>query len=206
MAGASAILGPLLDNQHSLHGVLAYTHPIEIALPGLLVETTWWTPLLFAVAGAIIGVGTPLLDELLSSSNSPETKENEIDPSWAVVLIGITAFVLQYWASAELDAPLLGQTLGGTSVPTIDAALGVAAVATWAALDGTPQGLFMAGLTAVAGPTMEMVLISQGLYNYSHPQFLELVPTWIAWTYFAGGPAVGNLGRKVAAEFKKRRQ
>lgn len=206
MAGASAILGPLLDNQHSLHGVLAYTHPIRIDLPVLLVETTWWTPLLFALAGVIIGAGTPALDELLSSSKPDETKDNRIDPSWTVVLIGITAFVLQYWASAELDAPLLGQTLGATPVPAIDAVLGVAAVATWAVLDATPQGLFMSGLTAVAGPTVEMILISQGLYHYAHPQFLGLVPTWIAWTYFAGGPAVGNLGRKVVAELKRRGQ
>ena len=64
MGSASAVLGPLLDNQHSAHGVLKYTHSSRLVLPFLVVETTWWTPLLFGVAGIIIGVGTPLLDEL----------------------------------------------------------------------------------------------------------------------------------------------
>ena len=56
----------------------------------------------------------------------------------------------------------------------------------------------MAALTAVSGPIIEILLIKQGLYHYAHPVVLDAVPTWIAWTYFAGGPAVGNLGRKTA--------
>ena len=55
----------------------------------------------------------------------------------------------------------------------------------------------MAGLTALAGPGIEVVLIKVlGLYHYNHADILG-IPTWIPWVYFCGAPAVGNLGRKV---------
>jgi hypothetical protein len=58
----------------------------------------------------------------------------------------------------------------------------------------------MSALTALGGPALEVFLINVlGLYSYSHPVLLGAVPTWIAWVYFAGGPAVGLLGRRVRA-------
>ena len=64
----------------------------------------------------------------------------------------------------------------------------------------TPAGLFMASLTALAGPVVEILLIQQlHLYHYNHAGPIG-VPNWIAWVYFCGSPAVGNLGRKVRAE------
>ena len=116
------------------------------------------------------------------------------------------------------------------------------------------QGAFMAALTAVAGPAMEMSLIN-GLHLYSyqhnawvrstpllqhalpafppdphaapstpplpaHPPFTAFflhpprsrhptqvlgTPSWICWVYACGGPAVGNLGRRVSAELQRQR-
>ena len=64
----------------------------------------------------------------------------------------------------------------------------------------------MACLTAVAGPAVEITLINWlHLYAYTHPAVLG-VPTWIPWVYFAGAPAVGNLGRKVAAQLTQPQQ
>lgn len=58
-------------------------------------------------------------------------------------------------------------------------------------------GFFMAALTALAGPLIEILLIKQfGLYHYNHTGPLG-IPTWIPWVYFCGAPAVGMLGRKV---------
>lgn len=204
MGAASAVLGPVCDNFHSQFFVLRYADPIRIdlSLPqsvlNVTFETTWWTPLLFAVAGVILGLAHPLLDDALEGGR----KKGNL--SWTWVLIGISVFVEQYWMSAVLEAPLLGIEVL-PHVPALDAILCLTAVTTWAVFDGSRQGIFMAILTAVAGPAVEYVLITQGhLYSYSHPQILGVLPSWIGWTYFAGAPAVGNLGRKAAAVLKSR--
>jgi heat shock protein 5 len=106
--------------------------------------------------------------------------------------------------SAALEGPLLGIEVV-PHVPALDAILCLTAVTTWAVFDGSRQGIFMAVLTAVAGPALEYLLITQGhLYSYSHPQIFGVLPSWMGWTYFAGGPSVGNLGRKAAAILKSR--
>ena len=63
-----------------------------------------------------------------------------------------------------------------------------------------PAGMFMATITALAGPAIEVFLIAKlDLYSYSHPTAWGIIPTWIPWVYFCGSPAVGNLGRKIKA-------
>lgn len=158
-----------------------------------------WVPLLFGAAGVILGVAHPLLDAWLPGAKP----RGGSDPSWTFVLLGITAFVLEYWASGVLEQPLMGQRLG--PLPALDVALAAPAVALWWAADGSRQGLFMACLTAVAGPAVEVGLINVlHLYSYSHPWALG-IPSWIWAVYFAGGPAVGNLGRKVSAVLVQKR-
>eukprot|EP00887_Chlorella_sp_A99_P001118 scaffold14.g1118.t1 len=184
MGLASAILGPLCDGQHSAHGVLHYADPVHLTLLGALtLETCWWVPLLFGAAGVILGVAHPLLDAWL-----PESRPRwGTDPSWAVVVLGIAVFVLQYAASGILE-PQLGHSLG--PLPALDALLAGVAWAHWAAFDGTRQGLFMACLTAVAGPAVEVGLINGlHLYHYTHAQAAG-IPLWIPWVYFCGAPAV----------------
>lgn len=158
-------------------------------------------PLLFAVAGIILGVSHPLLDAWQQQRGGAQPRLGS-DPSWAAVLACIALFVLQYAASGALEAPLLGASLPG-GVPTLDALLWALALALWWAFDGSLQGLGMAALTAAAGPAVEMTLIHFGLYAYSHPVLLG-TPIWIPAVYWAGGPAVGNLGRKVAATLLRR--
>jgi hypothetical protein len=116
--------------------------------------------------------------------------------------IAAATAVLQYGLSGILEQPTLGQTLPGTSIPTLDTVLFTYALLHWTVFDRTPQGFAMAAMTAVCGPAVEMFLINVlGLYQYSHPVVLG-VPTWIPWVYFCGGPAVGNLGRRVWSELK----
>lgn len=118
--------------------------------------------------------------------------------SWPWVLLCISLFVTQYWLSGVLEQPLLGQTLGSSSVPTLDTALLIYALVHWYVLDRTLPGFGMSALTAVCGPAVEIGLINLfGLYHYAHPVWFGAVPTWIPWVYFCGGPAVGNLGRLV---------
>ena len=61
-------------------------------------------------------------------------------PSWPCVLLGISAFVLQYDASGELADSLGAQHLPVVDSHGLDAVLAAAALATYAALDGTKQG------------------------------------------------------------------
>lgn len=154
-------------------------------------------PLLFAAAGIILGVSHPLLDAWQQERGGQQPRGGA-DPSWSFVLAAITLFVLQYAASGTLEEPLLRQALPG-GLPALDALLLSSGVALWWAFDCSPQGLLMACLTAVAGPAVEVALIN-GLhaYTYTHPSFLG-IPSWIAWVYLAGGPAVGNLGRRVSS-------
>jgi hypothetical protein len=86
--GAGAVLGPLLDHQHSRFDVLHYEHPLLLRLPPDLVvpdtsyapwlrslvdaffvresaglETAPWVPVLFGTAAVIIGLGHTLGDD-----------------------------------------------------------------------------------------------------------------------------------------------
>lgn len=78
---------------------MKYAEPIRIPLPflGYTFETCWWVPALFGLAGVILGVCYPLLDGYLQESG------NSRSPPWSVVTLGISLFVLQYWASGALS-------------------------------------------------------------------------------------------------------
>jgi Insulin-induced protein (INSIG) len=219
LGAAGATLGPLCDGLHSSHGVLHYSHP-DVALSlhaGPLewsLETCRWVPLLFGLAGIILGVGVPLLDRVSAAGSArvgvgrhqvQQQLSLSPPPSWTAVLACISAFVLQYAASAVLEPQLHGVPVlhGAPELRVLDALLAACAATHWAAFDGTAVGLGMAALTAVSGPAVEVVLINAGhLYSYSHPDVLG-IPSWIAWTYCAGGPAVGNLGRTVWAHLER---
>uniref|UniRef100_A0A383W9M4 Uncharacterized protein n=1 Tax=Tetradesmus obliquus TaxID=3088 RepID=A0A383W9M4_TETOB len=224
-------------------------------------ETCWWVPLLFGLAGLILGLAVPLLDEAAAAAAQQEGQKQQqqrllgelfglaglilglavplldeaaaaaaqrggqqqpqqqrllgaaanapLDPAWPAVLLCISLFVAQYGLSGILEQPTLGQTLTllpGTPIPTLDTLLFTYAMLHWLVLDKTPQGFGMAALTAVCGPAVEMLLINVlQLYHYSHPVVLG-VPTWIPWVYFCGGPAVGNLGRRVWSHLKSSTQ
>lgn len=190
LASASAVLGPCCDSLHSGAGVLTYAaaaHPVVV--PGLGITTCPWVPCLFAVAGIILGVGTPVLDSAAGPNVPPPA--TGYDPGWPVALATIAAFVFIYWWSAQPAA----------TAPALTAA----AVSLWAVTDRTPQGAALALAAAIAGPAIETGLI-QGLHLYSYSSTCALGP-WPAWVpavYAAGGPAVGLLGRRVAAELRGR--
>ena len=203
---SGATLGPLCDSLHSRFGVLRYERPLHLHVGGgfLDLETTWWTPLLFALAGVIIGAGLPFLDEKVVVSASASTSSpSSLDRGWPLKLLSVSAFVLIYFLSA-----VGGER--GQSPDWLPPALWVCSLLLFALADATPQGFLVAAATALGGPGIEFFLIkSLHLYRYADDSFLGAFPAWIAAVYFAGGPAVGALGRRVRAELasgkKKRR-
>ena len=206
---SGAVLGPLCDSLHSRFGVLRYERPLHVGF-GDGLETTWWTPLLFALAGAIIGAGLPFLDEKVSASTSASTSSSSSSPSsasassldrgWPLTLLFVSCFVLIYFLSA-----VGGEQ--GRSPEWLAPSLWLCSLSLFALADATSQGLAVAAATAIGGPGIELFLIKGlHLYHYADESFLGAYPAWIAAVYFAGGPAVGALGRRVRAELARRKR
>ena len=190
-----AALGPFLDSYHSLFGVLSYEQPLtahlwgsgSAAAPDLpALVTAWWVPELFGLAGFLIGWLYILLDEALVT---PAPKRN---PSWPLILAGISFFTLQYWLSGALSA-------SGVDRSTILNVMSILAAGGFAVLDRTEAGLWTSAATALGGPAIEVglitVLVGHGGYHYNDLGETGYFPLWIVPVYFLGGPAVGNLAR-----------
>ena len=195
MTTCGAALGPFLDSYHSLFGVLTYEQPLTAhlwgsgspATPDLpALVTAWWVPELFGLAGFIIGWLYILLDEAL---NTPADRR---DPSWPLILVGISFFTAQYWLSGVMYANHVDRT-------TILNVMSVLAAAGFAALDLTEAGFWTSLATAIGGPAIECglitVLVGHGGYHYNDLGETGYFPLWILPVYFLGGPAVGNLAR-----------
>eukprot|EP00878_Enallax_costatus_P023792 GHUV01025339.1.p1 GENE.GHUV01025339.1~~GHUV01025339.1.p1 ORF type:complete len:195 (+),score=32.74 GHUV01025339.1:150-734(+) len=80
MFASGAVLGPFCDGLHSQYDVLHYEHPsvqLQLALGPLhwSFETCWWVPLLFGVAGVIIGVSVPLMDSILHQRSQEQSMQ-----------------------------------------------------------------------------------------------------------------------------------
>lgn len=179
LAAASALLGPALDGLHSATGALKYAAPLHIGP----LETTAWTPVLFAAAGPLIGLGALELD-----ARFPPPARARAAPVAAV----IAAFVGVYAASGVLDARVEWAT---------GPVLCALAAAEWAGLDGSVGAATMGALAAAAGYVVEAGLVNIGeLYSYRSAEVAGL-PLWIGPVYFAGGPAVAALARALADRF-----
>lgn len=213
MFAASAVLGPLCDGCHSRHDVLHYAEqPGKILLPALtgahsapLLETCWWVPVLFGVAGVLLGGSHPYFDVVLSQERFGQ--ERRPAPGWLSTMAVVACFCASYELSGSLaQADALRSDGHANHLLTVDALLFACAAAIFAAFERTAGGAFMAVLTAVAGPAVEIGLVNVfHLYSYSAPDLLG-VPSWIPWVYAAGAPAVGALGRQCLSVLEEQDQ
>ena len=207
---------------------LRHGSPIDDVLAAAFVrengvlETALWVPLLFGGAGVVIGVGHTLGDTVRLKQGAKEDRFIEgnaplprfleecpgkprlgWEPEWSVVYSCIGLFAMQY-ATSGILATRVNPPFPDMPNHAIDGILAAWAVGQWAVFDYTKQGLAMAVLTGVAGPVTEIFLINVlHLYHYADPDFFG-IPSWIAWVYFCGSPAVGNLSRAVRGELRRR--
>lgn len=179
----------LLD--HSAFGVLQYDEPITLALWGSettpALTTAWWVPVLFGVAGWLIGWLYIVFDAIT------QTRTELKQPSPPKILVGISIFTLQYWLSGILVANGMDRT-GILNAMSLYAAVG------FLALDGTVAGFSTSAATGLGGPLIEVGLLSMskagfmpGGYHYNDLGETGFFPLWIVPVYFLGGPAVGEL-------------
>jgi hypothetical protein len=98
MFAAGAVLGPLCDGLHSSQNVLHYHQPVVLTIGSWSLETCWWVPGLFGVAGLILGIG-PILDERLAAlphartGHSTKTMEQPSSSGPAGMMQASTALV-----------------------------------------------------------------------------------------------------------------
>jgi len=209
MAASGAMLGPFLDSFHSAFGVLQYDSPITATLwgpdaqhPALI--TTWWVPLLFGLAGFLIGWLYILLDSVFTAtedesfSTEDGIRRDILSPSPPKILIGISFFTIQYWLSGALYH-------AGVDRTTILNVMSTAAACGFWFLDRTFAGFLVSAATALGGPLIEVALLTLSRngaeifhgagYHYNDLGETGFFPLWIAPVYFLGGPANGNLAR-----------
>mmetsp|Transcript_15675 Transcript_15675/g.43240 ORF Transcript_15675/g.43240 Transcript_15675/m.43240 type:complete len:395 (-) Transcript_15675:342-1526(-) len=198
----SALLGPFLDAYHSAFGVLQYNRPLTLVLWGSneypALTTTWWVPLLFGLAGFIIGWLYVLLDRARLDKTDNRTAI-WTQPSGFKILMGISLFTFQYWLSGILYSS------GAVDRSSLLSLMSVLATAGFVVLDSTFAGFLTSTATAVGGPLIEAGILKcttlglfgldQSGYHYNDLGETGFFPLWIAPIYFLGGPAVGNLAR-----------
>jgi len=188
----SAPLGTFLDNQHGLFGVLNYAQcnmDITVDNDWHVLKSAYWVPFLFSFAGLAMSTIILTLDSIL------KTKSNERSPDWPSVLYCISLFSGQYYLSGALDY------LGLVDPLIINIILSAIAFAGLYVFDKSTAGAILAVATAVAGPVVEILLINlTHIYSYTHADVLGIC-SWIPAVYFLGGPAVGNLARRIYKEF-----
>jgi hypothetical protein len=170
-----ATMGTVLDALHVWSGTAGYR---GVALLPFL-NVAWYVPLEFAVAGTVVGLLRPELDEELNRRRSDL-------PEWKVVLSMV--YLVVVWASSGL----LGKA--GLENDAIGALLLAVAVVNWITFDRTPQGAFAALLTAMLGVMVEAGVALTGTYYYTHPDIFG-VPAWLPALYLTACVSVGNLGR-----------
>ena len=176
------VIGPIGDFFHVHTGTTAY--PPEIY--GLYFwGLPFWVPLLFGAASLAVGLSHPAFDKILGPDRLRPGAQG-----LGRVVFGLLIFIGAYTLSGYLP-----DSYGWHN----DLLLALIAMATWALLDWTWQGLVLGVLTAVSGAAAEMILVHLGVFSYLPPRnTLWGVAPWLPYLYFTASVTVGNLGRYLS--------
>lgn len=182
----STVYGPLLDAFHTTYGTLQYYKVNWNVHVGFqtAVGFTWWTPILFGVAGSMLArLG-------LQSRQTPFRPELVVRTA-----AGVALFTFQYWLSAYLDG---SGHLGTAMIALVLSSL--LPVQCWVLGSSTAAEFGVMISTAMLGPFVELWLIDGlHLYHYAHPEVWCHIPLWIGAIYACGSLAVQQLARCIFA-------
>ena len=183
-AVAGVLVGLPLDLLHVASGVLRYT-PATSWMPFGL--QAWWAVPLFAGAGAALGLGHRHgATRIAAATGAPSMPV----ATGMAALAGVVALVFAY-ASSNALAPWPVTAL-------------MAYVAVWLFVvarvhPDARRALVLHSLgTAVVGPVVEALLVSQGMFEYAHPDVAG-VAFWLPGIYLNAGAAAHLLDRHQRA-------
>ncbi|XP_014666340.1 PREDICTED: insulin-induced gene 2 protein-like [Priapulus caudatus] len=143
--------------------------------------SAWWVAPCCGAAAAIIGLMYPCLDDKLGE---PHRFQRE----WSSVMRCVAVFVGINHASAKIDFAnnvQLSLTLAALS-------LGL-----WWVFDRSRSGFGLGLGIAVLATFVIQVLVYNGVYKYTEPDFLY-IRSWLPSIFFSGGVTIGNIGRQLA--------
>jgi hypothetical protein len=169
-----AVFGSALDAIHTHSGTTAYTHEIGLKM-------AWWTPLVFGVAGLLVGLSYPVARRI---ARSPVAARSTVSRAAG----GFAFFAALYLASGYLpasNAVKLAVLAAGALV------LGVSTAPTRVAFG-------LALVTAIVGPSVEVLLVAAGTFRHLQPDVFG-IPAWLPALYAAGAFAFGGLGDVMAS-------
>jgi hypothetical protein len=177
--GLGATVGTALDAIHTHSGTTAYPDPIVFMM-------AWWTPPIFGFAGLSTGLAYPLVRALrrrdVATTRSP-----------ARAASGFALFVGLYLASGYLPA--------SNAVKLVVLLAGACALG-WA--NARTRGAILVAVTAaIAGPVIEIVLVSLGAFRHLQPDVLG-IPIWLPALYASGSIAFGVAGVVIGDALRAR--
>lgn len=185
------VMGTFFDAFHVFTGTAEYRRVWKF--PAL--DVAWYVPVEFTIAGIVVGMVRPVLDERFGGPNGRLTCTK--------AAAGILFLALAWGGSGVLThlcwPPSSG--LDGSPIPLVNPNLfyliGLLAVgaAAWYQFDRTFEGIVVAQLTAAIGVSLELYLIHvDGSYRYLHADF-HGVPSWLPALYVIACGSIGNFGR-----------
>lgn len=187
-------MGTVFDWIHVVTGTASYDPAWQLPL----MKVAYYVPVEFTIAGVLVGMVRPELDE--------ELKGNVARLSRNSILAGLFCFCVA-WGGTGLFT-LVAWSKDGVPQCTSDpnyvllALLAVLGGVTWLVFDRTWAGFFVAILMAFIGVSVEVYLVKYSLfgltkaptYQYTHPTFLG-VPAWLPMLYIIAAGALGNMAR-----------
>jgi hypothetical protein len=165
-----ATLGTMLDALHVYAGVERYPMATFFGV-------AWWVPLLFGAAAATIGYSHPLVDLLLGHRRPKRSLVSSLgELTWLILVYLLAGSILVSAAKVGI--------------------LVVIFLNFWLLAGRSWQNLLLAIVTAVTGTLIEMILVTAGIFSYTHPDIFG-IPYWLPCIYACASLAVGDVGRSL---------